>query len=131
MKNAALVLGIIGGILALIVGFSINGWFTFAEWFNAEVNDVIDPNENEQRLRAVGLIAPILAIAGGAMSVLRPFIGAGLMLFAAAGIIWGLGFGLFTMFPVALCLLGGLLGLAGAFTREPGGMDSHRRPPGS
>ncbi len=123
MKNAALVLGIIGGVLALIVGFSVNGWIVFTDWFNSEVRDAIDPLENAQRLRIIGLIAPILAIAGGAMSVLRPYIGATLMLLAAAGIIWGLGFGVFTMFPIALCSLGGLLGLIGAFTREPGGMN--------
>ncbi len=127
MKNAALVLGIIGGVLALMMAFSINGWMVLTDWFNNEISNSIDPVQNAQRLRIIGLIAPILAIAGGAMSVLRPFIGAALMLFAAAGIIWGLGFGVFTMFPIALCSLGGLLGLIGALTREPGGLDAHRK----
>ncbi len=126
MKNAAVVLGIIGGVLALIVGYSVNGWIVFSDWFNTEVNNVIDPVENARRLRIIGLLAPLLAIAGGAMSVLRPFFGAALMLAAAAGMIWGLGFGVFTMFPISLCALGGVLGLIGALTREPGGMQARK-----
>lgn len=126
MKNAALVLGIIGGVLALMVGFSVNGWIVFSGWFNSEVTDAIDPVQNADRLRIIGLIAPIVALAGGAMSVLRPYFGAALMLVAAAGIWWGMGIGVFTMFPIALCTLGGVLGVIGAITREPGGMNSSR-----
>jgi hypothetical protein len=126
MKNAALVLGIIGGVIALVVGFAVNGWIVFTDWFNTEVSNSIDPVENPALLQVVGLVAPVVAIAGGAMSVLRPYVGAALMLLASAGIAWGLGWGLFTMFPIALCVLGGLLGLIGAFSGEPGGMANRR-----
>ncbi len=122
MKNAALVLGIIGGVLGLIMGVSVAGWIAFTGWFNTEVSDLIDPLEHAARLKAIGVVAPVLGIAGGAMSVLRPLIGAALLLAAAAGMAWAFGLGFFAMFPVSLCGLAGLFGLLGALTREPGGM---------
>lgn len=123
MKNAAVILGVIGGILGIFVGLGVTGWLTFADWFNAEIQTgAIDTPVNAATLRAVGLLSPILAIAGGAMSNLRPFLGAAFMLASAAGMYWAFGFGVFTMFPIAMCGLAGVLGLAGAATREPGGM---------
>ena len=122
MKNAAVILGIIGGIIGVFVGLAVTGWVEFTGWFNQQVPDAIDTPENAQRLAAVGLIAPILAIAGGAMSNLRPYLGAVFMGVSAAGMYWAFGFGAFTMFPIAMCALACALGLAGAATREPGGM---------
>ena len=118
MKNAAVILGIIGGVVGMIVGFFVYGWVEFTDWFNAEVNDVIEPTANAARWQIVGLVSPILAIAGGAMSGVRPVIGAILMFVSAAGMLWGLGFGVFTMFPIALCAVGGLLGILAVGTKE-------------
>ncbi len=114
MKNAAMVLGIIGGIVGMIVGFFVYGWVVFTDWFNGEVADTIEVSANAGRWQMVGLVAPILAIAGGAMSNQRPMIGAVLMFLSAAGMYWGLGFGVFTMFPIAMCAVAGVLGMAGA-----------------
>ncbi|HSF93240.1 MAG TPA: hypothetical protein VLA51_13700 [Paracoccaceae bacterium] len=114
MRNAALVLGVIGGIVGMIVGFFAYGWVEFTQWFNSEVRDMIDETASAQRWQLIGLVAPILAIAGGAMSNQRPVIGAVLMFASAAGMVWGIGFNVFTMFPIAMCLVGGVLGLAGA-----------------
>lgn len=116
MKIAAMVLGIIGGIVGMIVGFFVYGWVVFTDWFNGEVKDVIEVSANSGRWQLVGLISPILAIAGGAMSGQRPMIGAALMFVSAAGMYWGLGFGVFTMFPIAMCGVAGVLGLIGAST---------------
>ena len=113
MKNAAMVLGIIGGIVGMIVGFFVYGWVVFTDFFNNEVADVIEESANAGRWQVVGLIAPILAIAGGAMSIKQPIVGAALMFASAAGMYWGLGFGVFTMFPIAMCGLAGVLGMAG------------------
>ncbi|MEE9453860.1 MAG: hypothetical protein V3V13_05685 [Paracoccaceae bacterium] len=114
MKNAAMVLGVIGGIVGMIVGFFVYGWVVFTDWFNGEVADVIEESAHATRWQIIGLIAPILAIAGGAMSNQRPYIGAVMMLLSAAGMYWGLGFSVFTMFPIAMCGLAGILGVAGA-----------------
>ncbi len=113
MKNAAMVLGIIGGVVGMIVGFFVYGWVVFTDWFNGEVPGAITQSANAGRLQAVGLVAPILAIAGGAMAIKRPVPGAVLMLLSAAGMYWGLGFGVFTMFPIAMCALAGVLAITG------------------
>ena len=123
MKNAAVILGIIGGVIGIFVGLAVTGWMEFTGWFNAQVPEAaIDTPGNARQLAMVGLFAPILAIAGGAMSGLRPYLGAIFMGLSAAGMYWAFGFGVFTMFPIAMCALACVLGLAGAATREPGGM---------
>jgi len=122
MKNAAMVLGIIGGVVGMVVGFFGYGWTEVASWFSDATNGLSDRAVGEVdhpgRIRLIGLFAPILSIAGGAMSPGRPLIGAVLMLLSAGGMYWGFGFGVFTMFPIAMCLVAGVMGLAGALTRE-------------
>lgn len=123
MKNAALVLGVIGGAIGMIVGFFAYGWVELGSWLSGltggETDELMGPGEDEGRIRLVSLFAPILGIAGGAMSQLRPLGGALMMLASAGGMYWGFGFGVFTMFPIAMCLIGGVLGLMGLLTREP------------
>lgn len=123
MKNAAMVLGVIGGGVGMIVGFFAYGWIELGSWLagvtEGATSDLIGPDGDADRIRLVSLFAPILGIAGGAMSNLRPAGGAVLMLLSAAGMYWGFGFGVFTMFPIAMCLIGGVLGLMGLLTREP------------
>ncbi len=118
MKTAALILGIIGGVVGMIVGVFAVGWLELTDWFNAEVRDVIEPAADATRWRIVGLFAPILAIVGGAITGSRPVIGAVLMLVSAAGMYWGFGFGFATMFPIAMCAVGGLLGLLAIGSRS-------------
>ena len=123
MKNAALVLGVIGGAVGMIVGFFAYGWVELGSWLSGVTegasNHLVNPGEHADRIRFISLFAPILGIAGGAMSNLRPVGGALLMLLSAVGMYWGFGFGVFTMFPIAMCLAGGVLGLIGLLTREP------------
>ncbi len=111
MRNAALMLGVIGGIIAMAVGFFSYGYTVFIDWFGA-VPDVAQQVGNVQLIRWVSLLAPIAAIAGGAMARSNPRPGGALMLLAAGGIYAGFGFGVFTMFPIAMCALGGILALA-------------------
>jgi hypothetical protein len=122
MKNAAMVLGIIGGVVGMVVGFFGYGFAEIGSWFSEATNGLTDEalgtGENAGRTRFVSLFAPILGIAGGAMSPGKPLIGAVLMVVSAVGMFWGFGFGVFTMFPIAMCLVGGLLGLSGALSRE-------------
>ena len=111
MRNAALVLGIIGGILGMIVGFFGYGYVEFVEWFG-EVPDIASQVENPDLIQAASIVSPILALAGGAMARARALWGGIFMLLSAAGMYYAFGFGVFTMFPIALCGLGGLLALA-------------------
>ena len=111
MRNAALVLGILGGVLAMIVGFFVYGYTVFIDWFG-EIPDLARQVEDPQMSRMVSFVAPILAIAGGAMARAQALVGGVLMLAAACAIYFGLGFGVFTMFPIAFCAVGGILALA-------------------
>lgn len=111
MRNAALVLGLIGGVLAMILGFFVYGYTVFIDWFG-EVPDLARQVEDPGLKRAVSFLAPLLAIAGGAMARARALWGGGLMLLAAAAIFHAFGFGVFTMFPIAFCGLGGVLAIA-------------------
>lgn len=121
MRNAAMVLGIIGGVIGMFVGFFGYGWTEVAGWVSHVTNGVSDRAIGEiddpDRIRAVSLFAPILAIAGGAMSPRHAALGGALMAASAAGMYWGFGFGVFTMFPIAMCLVAGFLGLACALGR--------------
>ena len=111
MRNAALVLGIIGGSLAMIVGFFVYGYVVFIDWFG-EVPDLARQVEDPALKQAVSVVAPILGLAGGAMARARALWGGVLMLLAAAGIWHGLGLGVFTIFPIACLAIGGLLAVA-------------------
>jgi hypothetical protein len=111
MRNAALVLGLIGGVLAMIVGFFVYGYVVFIDWFG-EVPDLARQLPDAQLKQAVSFVAPIVGIAGAAMARARALWGGLLMLAAAAGIYHGLGFGVFTMFPIACLGVGGVLALA-------------------
>lgn len=124
MKNAALILGIIGGILAAFVGFTVYGYVELMGWLGAETSVVEEGQvENPDRLKAVGLVAPLLAIAGGAMANLRPVPAGVLLAASSAGIFWGLGFNVFTMFPIAMTALAAFFALMGRATSEPGTME--------
>jgi len=111
MRNAALILGIIGGIVGMVVGFFSYGYTEFIAWFG-EIPDIAEQVENVGLIRAVSLASPLLAIAGGAMARSRAQLGGVLLIISAGGMYYGFGFGVFTMFPIAMCALGGLLALA-------------------
>lgn len=111
MRNAALVLGLIGGTLAMIVGFFIYGYTVFIDWFG-EIPDLARQVQDPQLYRTMAFLSPVLAIAGGAMAKSRALWGGILMLLAAAGMLYAFGFGVFTMFPIAFCGIGGVLALA-------------------
>ena len=115
MRNAALMLGIIGGIIGMIVGFFSYGYVEFVDWFG-EIQDIASQVENPLLIKSVSLLAPLLAIAGGAMARSQATFGGVLMLTSAVGMLYAFGFGAFTMFPIAMAGLGGVLALA---ARQP------------
>ena len=115
MRNAALVLGIIGGIVGMIVGFFSYGYTEAVNWAEANIDNLpgfLGQVENVGLIRVVSFAAPLLAIAGGAMARSRAQLGGALLLISAAGMLYAFGFGVFTMFPIGMCALGGVLALA-------------------
>lgn len=111
MRNAALTLGIIAGIIGMIVGFFGWGYTEVIERYG-EVPDLAEQVNNVQLVRAGALIAPLLAIAGGAMARARALWGGLLLLASAAGMYGAFGFNVFTMFPISFAGLGGILAIA-------------------
>lgn len=111
MRNAALMLGVVGGLWGMLVGFFGYGYTVFIDWFG-EVPDLARQVDNPQLIRAASLVSPILAIAGGAMARSQNVAAGVLLLASAGGMYWAFGYGVFTMFPIAMAGLGGLLALA-------------------
>lgn len=116
MRNAALILGIIGGIWGMAVGFFGYGYTVVLQNYGRELQGIASQVNNVALVQGASLLAPILAIAGGAMARSRNMVAGVLMLASAAGMQWAFGFGVFTMFPIGMCLLGGILALA---ARQP------------
>lgn len=118
MRNAALVLGIIGGIWAMVVGFFGFGYTTFMEE-TGDTGDFFTQVDHPLVIKAASFLSPILAIAGAAMARSQNMAAGVLLLASSAAMLLAFGFNVFTMFPIAMCGLGGALALA---ARQP---DSH------
>lgn len=118
MRNAALMLGIIGGLWAMVVGFFGYGYTMFIDSYG-EVGTLAKQVQNPMLIKATGFAAPLLAIAGGAMARSQNMIAAALLAAAAVAVYVGFGFSVFTMFPIGMCGLGAALALA---ARQP---DAH------
>lgn len=111
MRNAALMLGVIGGLWGMLVGFFSYGYTVLIGTYQ-ELAEIAGGVEDPALIRAVSLAAPVMAIAGGAMARSQNLLAGLLLLASAAGMLHAFGFGVFTMFPVAMCGLGGVLALA-------------------
>ena len=111
MRNAALMLGIIGGLIAMVVGFFGFGYTELVREYD-EVGEVFGTFDNEALVRASAFLAPLLAIAGGAMAKIRALWGGALLMISAALMYFGFSFNVFTMFPIGFCLVGGALAIA-------------------
>ncbi len=118
MRNAALILGIIGGLVAMIIGFFSFGYTQLIE-NHGEIDGLATQVANVQLVRVTSFLAPLLAIVGGAMAKMRALWGGVLMLIAGGLMYHAFGFSAFTMFPIGFCLMGGLLALAAGKPDEP------------
>lgn len=110
MRNAALMLGVIGGIWGMLVGFFSFGYTELLDRFS-ELAELTGGVENPALIRTVSLVSPVLAIAGGAMARAQNVAAGILLLISSVGMYVAFGFGAFTMFPIAMCALGGVLAL--------------------
>ncbi|WP_420586669.1 hypothetical protein [Ruegeria sp.] len=118
MRNAAMILGVIAGLIGMIVGFFGYGRVELIEHIG-EIEGILQQPDNPGLVQAVSIFAPLLAIAGGAMAHARALVGGALLLISAAGMYYAFGFNVFTMFPVAFAAVAGLLGLAAGKPDEP------------
>jgi len=118
MRNAALMLGIVGGLIAMVVGFFGYGYTVLTDT-HREVGEMFGYVQNPQLIRTASFIAPLLAIAGGAMARVQALWGGVLMLLGGGLMYYAFGFGVFTMFPIGFCVVGGILALAAGKPDEP------------
>lgn len=118
MRNAAAALGLVGGLLALLMGMVSFG-YTEAIYRLGEVPDLAELPANVDAVRAMSVLAPILAIAGAAMAKYRALWGGIGLALAAAGLYWAFGIGFFSIFPITMCGLAAILALAAFRPDEP------------
>ncbi len=118
MRNAAGMLGIIGGLIGILVGLFGFGYAELSER-HSEVGEVFGFLENPGFIRFASFIAPLLAIAGGAMAKTRALWGGILMLLSALCFYTAFGFNVGTMFPIGFVALGGILAVAAGKPDEP------------
>ncbi|MBQ0750262.1 MAG: hypothetical protein KBT70_08680 [Roseovarius sp.] len=118
MRSAAMVLGVIGGCLAVLVGFFSYG---YTEVINrvGEVDGLLTQVNDPGLIRTASFLAPLLAIAGGAMAKVRALWGGVLLLIAAGLMYYAFGFNVFTMFPLGFTGLAGVLAIAAGKPDEP------------
>ncbi len=111
MRNSATALGMIGGILALVIGIISFGYTEITAREEIRNLDFLPLPENPQLLRAVSVIAPLLAIAGAGMARYRALWG-GLLMLVAAVAIYTTFSTFFAIFPAAMCGLAAILAIA-------------------
>lgn len=111
MRNAALILGVIAGIAGMLVGFFSYGYTAVIERWG-EIEGLAVQVGNVDLIRTMSVLAPMLAIAGGAMARARALWGGVLLLLSAAGMYHAFGFNVFTMFPIAFAATAGLLAVS-------------------
>lgn len=105
MKVAALIFGIIGGLISILFGMLGHALGGLANYGSAGSGSFL-------RLLSVGL--PILALVGAGIVINKPVNGAIFMAVAALGLMMILGFNFVSMFPIMLLGVGALLGFLGS-----------------
>lgn len=110
MAIAALVFGVLGGLLGLaigLVGHTIGAMADSAGQSGAWV------------LRAISIAIPIASLVGGGLARDRSSLAAALMFVSAAGMLWIFGINYFTIVPIVLSAIGGSLALAATNGSRP------------
>lgn len=121
MRNTALFLGLIGGILGMVIGFFYYGAAIATEWWDEYTVPLgeagLEPGsllDDPRIAKVIAIAGPILAIAGAALAPSRPWFGAVFLGVAAFGMAYGFTFNIFTMFPIAMTALAAFFAILGA-----------------
>lgn len=118
MRNAALTLGLIAGIIGIFVGLFGYGWVQLTDQYK-EVGEATFFFQRPEFVKFASFMAPLLAIAGGAMAKVRALWG-GIAMLLGALLFWqAFGFNVATMFPIGMAALGGVLAIAAGQPDEP------------
>jgi hypothetical protein len=118
MRNAALILGIIAGLIGMIVGFFGYGYAEITDTHQG-VGQAFGFLDNPALIRFASFFGPLLALAGGAMAKVRALWG-GVLMLVASFLFWqAFGFNVGTMFPIGFAALGGILAIAAGKPDEP------------
>lgn len=104
MKVGALILGIIGGLIALTIGYL---GFSLGSLANAG-----QPSGAGTVLQLVSVGIPVIALIGAGVVMSKPALGALLMGLSAFGLVFVLGFNFFSMIPVVLLVIAAILGFS-------------------
>ncbi len=118
MRNAALILGLIGGLMGLVMGMASYGYTEAVERWG-EVEGLFEQVANVELIRAVSFLSPLMAIAGAGMAKVRALWGGVLLLLSALGMYFGFGVNVFTLFPMGFCAVAGIMALAAGKPDEP------------
>jgi len=121
MRNAAGTLGLIAGLMGILVGFIGYGSVELSERV-PELSNAFGWFDNPGFVKFASFIAPLLAIAGGAMARNLALVGGVLMLASCAAFYTAFGFHLGTMFPIGFAGLGGILAI---ISRQPDAPQAH------
>jgi hypothetical protein len=118
MRNAALILGIIAGLIGMIVGLFGYGYAEITDTHQG-VGQAFGFLDNPALIRFASFFGPLLALAGGAMAKVRALWG-GVLMLVASFLFWqAFGFNVGTMFPIGFAALGGILAIAAGKPDEP------------
>ncbi len=103
MKIGALVLGILGGLIAL--GYDLSGY---------NLASLVKPGmPGPELLQLLSIILPLVGVAGGGLAKEKPSVGATLMGIAAIGILFVSAFKAFSWIPALLLAIGAILSAMG------------------
>lgn len=102
----------------MLVGFAGYGYTEAIERWG-EIEGVAEQLDRAGLIRTMAVLAPVLALAGGAMAKVRALWGGIALLASAGGMAWAFGFNVFTMFPIVLAGLGGVFAVVAGKPDEP------------
>ncbi len=106
--KAGMILGIIGGVIALMVG-AVGYSASSAVGSLASTVGYSDGASSMQFYSVMSIVLPIAGIVGGGIVGRNANAGIGLMGISAAGILWVFGLGLMSIVPAGLLGIGALL----------------------
>lgn len=118
MRNAAMILGIIAGLMGIFIGLFGFGYVAFSER-QPEIAENFGLFDNPALIKAASFFAPLLAIAGGAMARDRGLWGGIAMLLSAGAFYHAFGFNVATFIPIGFAGLGGLLAITARQPDQP------------